>query len=107
LQVAPGGAFRDEAEERIAALEKAEAGQNSQAAREEQAMNLNKSTRRVIETRLDRLGLKPGRVDGTFDEKTRRAIRRYQQARNMPQTGYLNDKVVVQLLADSVRSIFQ
>ncbi len=109
LEIAPGGAFRDEAAERISGLEHAEeeAGQNSQAAREEQALNLNKTTRRVIETRLDRLGLKPGRVDGKFDEKTRRAIRRYQQARNMPETGYLNEKVVVQLLADSVRSIFQ
>ncbi len=109
LELAPGGAFRDEAAERIAALEKAEAeaGQNSAAARQEQAMNLNKTTRRVVETRLDRLGLKPGRVDGTFDENTRRAIRRYQQARNMPVTGYLNENVVVQLLADSVRSIFR
>ena len=109
LDLAPDGAFRDEAAERVAALEKAEAdaSQNSRAARQEQAMNLNKSTRRVIESRLDGLGLKPGRVDGTFDENTRRAIRRYQQARNMPVTGYLNENVVVQLLADSMRSIFR
>ncbi len=109
LDLAPNGAFREEAAERLAALEKAEAeaSQTSAAARQEQAMNLNTSTRRVIESRLDRLGLKPGRVDGTFDDNTRRAIRRYQQARNLPVTGYLNEKVVVQLLSDSVRSIFR
>ncbi len=109
LELAPGGAFREEAAERIAALTRADADQGAlaQAKREEDALRLSQSTRRVIESRLDRLGLKPGRVDGTFDETTRRAIRRYQSARNLPETGYLNENVVVQLLADSVRSIFR
>jgi peptidoglycan hydrolase-like protein with peptidoglycan-binding domain len=53
------------------------------------------------------LGLKPGKVDGTFDDDTRRAIRRYQSARNLDETGYLNEAFVVQILADSVRSIFR
>jgi peptidoglycan hydrolase-like protein with peptidoglycan-binding domain len=109
LDLAPGGAFRDEANERIAALER-EAGQSDALARaeaEEQALALSQSTRRVIESRLDRLGLKPGRVDGTFDDDTRRAIRRYQSARDLPETGYLNEATVVQLLADSVRSVFR
>jgi len=61
----------------------------------------------VVEQRLDRMGLRPGRVDGVFDTDTRRAIRRYQQARNMEETGYLNEAVVVQLMADTVRSIFR
>ena len=82
-------------------------GANSAAAREEQALNLSPTTARVIEGRLDALGLNPGRVDGVFDNDTRRAIRRYQQSRNLPETGYLNENVVVQLLADSVRSIFR
>lgn len=104
LGLAPGGAFRDEATQRIAALQRAEseANQHGNARRQEEALNLNTTTRRVVESRLNRLGLKPGRVDGNFDENTRRAIRRYQQARNMPQTGYLNENVVVRLLADSI-----
>ncbi|MGI9390428.1 MAG: peptidoglycan-binding protein [Boseongicola sp.] len=104
LALAPGGAFRDEAAQRIAALERKESeeSQHGNAKRQEQALNLNNSTRQVVESRLKRLGLKPGRVDGKFDENTRRAIRRYQQARNMPQTGYLNETVIVRLLADSI-----
>ncbi len=104
LAISRNGAFRDEANQRIAALKRAEseASQNSQAARQEQALNLNPATRRVVENRLNKLGLKPGRVDGKFDEKTRRAIRRYQKARNMPQTGFLNENVIVRLLADSI-----
>jgi len=70
-------------------------------------LNLTPNTRRAIESRLDRLGLKPGKVDGTFDDDTRRAIRRYQSARNLDETGYLNEAFVVQILADSVRSIFR
>ena len=109
LSIAPQGAFRDAAAQRITELERAQAGAGALVAaqREEAALNLTPTTARVIESRLDRLGLKPGRVDGVFDDDTRRAIRRYQAARNMPETGYLNENVVVQLLADSVRQIFQ
>jgi hypothetical protein len=52
-------------------------------------------------------GLKPGKVDGALDDDARRAIRRYQSARNLDETGYLNEAFVVQILADSVRSIFR
>ena len=109
LQIAPGGAFRDEAATRIAALEQSqrEAQSNSAAAREEQALNLSPRTRQVIESRLESLGLRPGKVDGVLDDDSRRAIRRYQASRNMPETGYLSEAVVVQLLADSVRQIFR
>jgi peptidoglycan hydrolase-like protein with peptidoglycan-binding domain len=109
LDLAPGGAFRDEAATRIAALEQSqrEAQSNSAAAREEQALNLSPRTRQVIESRLESLGLRPGKVDGVLDDDSRRAIRRYQASRNMPETGYLSEAVVVQLLADSVRQIFR
>ena len=59
------------------------------------------------ESRLESLGLRPGQVDGVLDDDSRRAIRRYQSARNLPETGYLSEAVVVQLLADSVRQIFR
>lgn len=109
LAIAPQGAFRQEAEDRIAELTRAsqQTGRQRQAIQEENALNLTPNTRRAIESRLDRLGLKPGKVDGTFDDDTRRAIRRYQSARNLDETGYLNEAFVVQILADSVRSIFR
>ena len=78
-----------------------------QAERAEQALNLSPRTRQIVEARLNGLGLKPGPVDGVFDSDTRRAIRRYQAARNMQETGYLSEAVVVQLLADTVRQIFR
>ena len=109
LAIAPQGAFRQEAEDRIAELTRAsqQTGRQRRAIQEENALNLTPNTRRAIESRLDRLGLKPGKVDGTFDDDTRRAIRRYQSARNLDETGYLNEAFVVQILADSVRSIFR
>ncbi len=109
LNTMPNGAFRDEAQTRIAALEQAERDSqaNSAAAREEQALNLSPRTTQIVESRLESLGLRPGRADGVLDDDSRRAIRRYQASRNLPETGYLSEAVVVQLLADSVRQIFR
>lgn len=94
------GAFRTDAEARIAALR--QSTEFAEAARGEEALGLNQLTRNLIEARLNGLGLRPGRVDGVFDDDTRRAIRRYQQSRDMPVTGYLTQQTVVRLLADSV-----
>ena len=109
LRRMPDGAFRAEAVARIEALEeeRENSAENQQAIRAEQAMSLSPRTRQIVEARLNGLGLKPGPVDGVFDDDTRRAIRRYQSARNMRETGYLSEAVVVQLLADSVRQIFR
>lgn len=109
LRRAPQGAFRDEAENRIRELNAARrnSGQRSAAAQTEQSLNLSARTRQVIEARLNGLDMKPGRVDGVFDRDTRRAIRRYQASRNLEQTGFLTETVVVRLLADSVRQIFR
>ena len=57
--------------------------------------------RSMVEQRLSGMGLKPGRADGNFDGDTRRAIRRYQQARGLPVTGYLSQDTVARLLVDS------
>ena len=109
LRLSNRGAFTDAAEARILELEEEErnAEERSAAARQEEALGLSPRTRQIVESRLDSLGLKPGQVDGEFDNDTRRAIRRYQAARDMEETGYLSEAVVVQLLADSVRSIFR
>lgn len=105
LVESPNGAFREEAQARIVALQRE--SEFSDAARAEAAMNLSTGSRRIIESRLDSLGLRPGPVDGVFDEETRRAIRRYQAARNLPESGYVSDPMMVQLMADTVRQIFR
>ncbi|MCV6593188.1 MAG: peptidoglycan-binding protein [Silicimonas sp.] len=109
LNRAPDGAFREEARARLLALDTARdnARRNDAAARAERQLNLSPRTREIIEARLNGMGHKPGAVDGRFDDDTRRAIRRYQATRNMEETGYLSEAVVVQLLADTVRQIFR
>ena len=96
----PRGAFRDRAAARIEALGRQ--GDTSAAARTEEALGLTPFTRNLLESRLEALGLGPGRVDGEFDNDTRRAIRRFQSTRNLPATGYMTQATVVRLLADSI-----
>ncbi|MDJ0637444.1 MAG: peptidoglycan-binding domain-containing protein [Paracoccaceae bacterium] len=105
LVSSPNGAFREEAQARIVALQRD--ARFADAARAEEAMGLSPRTKQVVEARLKGLGLRPGPVDGVFDEDTRRALRRYQAARKMPETGYMSDQVMVQLMADTVRQIFR
>ncbi len=102
LESNPKGAFAEEARARIEDLTRDDDDQeaNDKARQSEEALGLNGQTRSIIEGRLAALGLKPGKVDGTFDKSTRRAIRRYQQARDMPVTGYLTQQTVVRLMAD-------
>lgn len=100
LDAQPRGAFRDEATARRNALraEQNGAASTNQAQAEEAALNLNRVTRRLIETRLKTLGYETGPVDGEFDGRTRRAIRQFQRSRNLEPTGYVNQAAVVQLL---------
>jgi peptidoglycan hydrolase-like protein with peptidoglycan-binding domain len=101
LRLQPEGDFRDEAQARIAEL--SEAADTDAALRTEESLGLNLITRNLVESRLESLGLRPGRVDGVFDSTTRRAIARYQEARELPATGYLSQATIVRLLADSIR----
>ena len=103
----PEGSFKEEAEAKIAALRQEVAQSDARAAAEqvERDLGLNALTARLVEQRLDAQGLEPGEVDGSFDEATRRAIRRYQRAREIEATGYLDEATVVRLLADSVSDI--
>jgi peptidoglycan hydrolase-like protein with peptidoglycan-binding domain len=77
LEAFPQGRFVAEARARRNEL--VQDGQQSeeiaQALAAERALGLNALTARVIEQRLDALGLEPGEVDGTFDQATRRALR--------------------------------
>jgi peptidoglycan hydrolase-like protein with peptidoglycan-binding domain len=61
----------------------------------------------LVEQRLARMGLEPGRVDGTFDAATRRAIRAYQESRDLAVTGYLDQSMIALLLAGSLGEILR
>ncbi len=104
LAAYPQGAFADEARRILAAREPsaAEDAARLQAERTEQALGLNQAMRSLVEQRLAGLGLDPGRADGVFDDDTRRALRRYQQARGLPVTGYLTQQTVARLMVDSL-----
>lgn len=104
------GAFVGQAQARINQLSGGggyTAQQLAAFAQAEQRLNLPPVTRSLIEQRLAVLGLEPGRVDGRFDDRTRRAIRRYQQARGLDATGYLDQGSVVRLLAETVGGILR
>jgi len=109
LNAFPNGVFADEARARIAVYEEeaANAAILERARAEEESLGLNRVTRQLVERRLNVLGLKPGRVDGEFNDRTRRAIRRFQDRRNLEVTGYLNEATMVRLLAGGIISLFE
>lgn len=104
LTAYPAGAFATEAQARIEALEAEATGAEDRAAAEaaEAALNLGELARKLIEQRLEGLDFQPGEVDGVFDDRTRRAIRRFQAARGLPESGYLDQASMVGLLAGGV-----
>jgi peptidoglycan hydrolase-like protein with peptidoglycan-binding domain len=55
----------------------------------EEQIGLTKAKRRNVQRRLTRLGFET-KVNGTFDEQTRAAIVRWQEANGYPSTGFLN-----------------
>ncbi|WP_394155519.1 peptidoglycan-binding protein [Loktanella salsilacus] len=101
----PDGAFRDDAVARIAQLQKSVAAErdNSAAAAAEQQLALDPISLRLVEARLQQLGLNPGAVDGRIDGDTRGAIRRYQRDRQLTASGFLDQATVSQMLTDAFR----
>jgi len=104
LQTYPDGAFVEDAQAALAEIEQAEGNQAAidAAAAEESRVLSSRIMRMLAERRLDELGLEPGRVDGQFNDRTRRAIRRYQQARDLPVTGYVDQATAVRMLAGAL-----
>lgn len=103
LRAYPSGMFAEDARAAIEARRSESANREAveRAAAEEKAIVPASSGIRVmVEQRLRQLGLEPGRIDGAFDNATRRALRRYQAARNLPVTGYIDQQTAVRLLAD-------
>jgi len=97
----PQGAFSGTAKEQLDQLEGAAQDEQlvRQAKADEARVAGNSIARLLVEQKLQSLGLKPGRVDGKFDDKTRRAVRKFQRARQIPVTGYVTQKTIVRLLA--------
>lgn len=104
LAAFPEGAFAADARRKVAELGETpeQAAARKRAEAQEAALNLSPAMRSLIEQRLAALGLKPGPADGRFDADTRRALRRYQQARGLPVTGYVSQQTVARLLVDSL-----
>jgi peptidoglycan hydrolase-like protein with peptidoglycan-binding domain len=97
----PRGAFVEAARAALAAIEDeaARADEIAAARDEERGVAGNPVTALLVETRLATLGFDVGRVDGSFDERARKAIRQYQRSRDLPVTGYVTRDTMVRLLA--------
>jgi len=101
LRVYPRGVFAADARARRAELQGNTQNdeQIRRAKAEEARVAGNGIVRLLVEQKLQELGLKPGRVDGKFDDKTRRAVRKFQRTRKIPVTGYVTQQTIVRLLA--------
>jgi peptidoglycan hydrolase-like protein with peptidoglycan-binding domain len=70
--------------------ESTQASQKSQATPETEAqIGLDKRKRRDVQRALSKLGFDT-KISGKFDDRTRAAITRWQEARGYPQTGFLD-----------------
>ncbi len=103
LELYPGGQFIDIAQQRLSVLQTGLTPRElALAEAREAALNLTPQMRQLAEQRLAALGFDPGRVDGSFDARTRGAIRDYQRSRGLGPTGYLDQMTVVRLLAEAI-----
>lgn len=100
LERYPNGSFVGEAQAALAELE-AQVDTARLTEIENQVLG-NPVIRLLAERRLAELGLDPGRVDGQFDENTRRAVRRFQRARDIEVTGYVDQATAVRMLAEAI-----
>lgn len=104
LTAFPQGAFAAEAQSRLDAIRDAAAESDDRArwqATEDQ-LALSPMAVRLIVTRLEQLDFRPGPAEGPLSDENRSALRRFQAARNLEVTGYLDQRTMVSLLADGV-----
>lgn len=101
LKKYPNGAFAPTATANLADLEEYDGKfEMIRAARaEETRVASSVETRFFVERKLHDLGLNPGTVDGEFDDKTRRAMRKFQRARQLPVSGHATQQTIVRLMA--------
>lgn len=96
----PRGEFADVAQARIDELNQDAEDRDAERrfSAVENAVAGSTAARLLIERRLTDLGLKPGPIDGEFTRESRRALRRFQKARGLDVTGYVDQPTMVQLL---------
>jgi len=101
LKQFPDGTFFDVARGRLDALRAAQqdTARIQAAMAAERKILSNPITRILVERQLAGKGLEPGRVDGRIDSDTRKAVRRFQRAADLPVTGYVDQPTIVRLLA--------
>ncbi|MCZ0813957.1 MAG: peptidoglycan-binding domain-containing protein [Pseudomonadota bacterium] len=107
LEDFPEGAFSKRARRRQAELTGSEATgdeapSGAEAREAEAALGLNQISRSLVEAQLLAQGFNPGRSDGQFDDNTRAALRRYQEARGLPVTGYVDRRTLNRMIADGL-----
>ncbi len=90
----PEGLFAPQAKRELDAIQASKPKADPRFIARENSLNLNTRTRRLVEQRLDGLGLEPGPIDGKFDAATRKAIAKFQEQRRMAPTGYLTSEAV-------------
>ena len=78
--------------------EAAETGPALDPEASEEALDLRREDRRIIQSGLAALGFDPGPVDGLFGRGTRAAIGKWQHSKGRPATGFL-DAVAAEALA--------
>ena len=81
-----------------ASEEVAETGPAPDPEAAEEALDLRREDRRIIQSGLAALGFDPGPVDGLFGRGTRAAIGKWQHSKGRPATGFL-DAVAAEALA--------
>lgn len=96
----PQSEFADAAQSRIEELleEERNADQVERDRAEEAIVAAIPVTRLLVEKALAGAGFNPGKVDGEFDKATRKAIRKFQRASDLPVTGYVSQMTMVRLM---------
>lgn len=96
----PTGRFVDEAEQQIEAIL---AEPNRAARLTEEALGLNRTQRRTVQSQLTLLNYNTRGVDGIFGPGSRGAITNWQQTNGFPQTSYLSREQINLLDAQAAR----
>ncbi|MBR9652334.1 peptidoglycan-binding domain-containing protein [Thalassovita aquimarina] len=105
LDTYPFGAHARDARDRIAELERdrVDREQIERDKAEERTVAANPISRLLVEQSLKRVGLNPGKIDGNFDKQTRKALRQFQRANELPATGYVSQRTMVLLTTGILR----
>lgn len=61
------------------------------------AQELSRNDMKLVQQRLQEKGYDPGNTDGTADETTRAAIRKFQEDQGIPVTGTIDERTANQL----------